>query len=272
MAKPKPKGWNSMSKAKQDAWKKANFDSSTKVTKAQLDKLRAEKTPEKAIAKYKNDPAMREALNRFYGKSRVGSVAPTTSTTTRPAGGPGAKMPGRPAGGPGAKIGGDGRVKKTSQSSTGTGVGMGNSRRPGNAGVGPNKSKSPNVSATGVALAGAAALAVIKGRGGPGAKPRRAITQGLKQIETGPKGKAAQEVARAKAAAAAKTKSGVKSPNKHKMAGAPKTNPRAEASKYAKKATARATAAKAGVSNKMKAQGAKIASSATSRYNSRGKK
>ncbi len=267
MAKPKPKGWNAMSKAKQDAWKKANFDSSTKVTEIQLDKLRAEKTPEKAIAKYKNDPTMREALNRFYGKSKVGSVTTTTTTPTTTRGGPGAKMPGRPAGGPGAKIGGDGRVKKTSQSSTGTGVGMGNSRRPGNAGVGPNKSKSPNVNATGVALAGAAALAVIKGRGGPGAKPRRAITQGLKQIETGPKGKAAQEVARAKAAAAAKTKSGVKSPNKHKMTDRPSNS-----GKAAMKTHAKHKAVKTGVANKMKAQGAKIASSATSRYNTRGKK
>ena len=113
MAKPKPKGWNAMSKTKQEAWKKANFDSSTKVTAAQLDKLRAEKTPEKAIAKYKNDPAMREALNRFYGKSRVGSATTTTTKTATPTvtrGGPGAKMPKRPAGGPGSRTGRDGRV------------------------------------------------------------------------------------------------------------------------------------------------------------------
>jgi hypothetical protein len=252
MAKPKPKGWNSMSKAKQDAWKKANFDSSTKVTSAQLDKLRAEKTPEKAIAKYKNDPAMREALNRFYGKSRVGSVTSTPSTA---AGGPGAKMPGRPQGGPGAKLGGDGRVKKTAQ----VNPGRGNTRGPANAGVGPNKSKSPNVTATGVALAGAAALAVAKGRGGPGAKPNRAITQGLKQIEAGPKGKA--DMAAAKKAAADKAK-------KTGRHAAPKTNPKMESLKYKKKTVAKRVAAKAGVANKMKAQGARIASSATSRYNS----
>lgn len=264
MAKPKPKGWNAMSKTKQDAWKKANFDSSTKVTAAQLDKLRAEKTPEKAIAKYKNDPAMREALNRFYGKTRVGSVTPTPSTQP---GGPGAKMPGRPAGGPGAKMpAADGRKPSPTKKPAGPPV-------RGKTPYVPPSGKKPNVTATGVAIAGAAALAAIKGvRGGPGAKPNRAISQGLKQIEAGPKGKAAQEIAKAKSAAAAKTKAGVKSPNKHKMTTSSKTNPRAEASKYVEKTTARASAAKAGVSNKMKAQGAKMASSATSRYNSRGKK
>lgn len=254
MAKPKPKGWNAMSKAKQDAWKKANFDSSTKVTTAQLDKLRAEKTPEKAIAKYKNDPAMREALNRFYGKSRVGSV----TATTPPSSGPGSKMPGRPAGGPGAKTGGDGRVKKTAQ----VNPGRGNTRGPANAGVGPNKSKSPNVSATGVALAGAAALAVAKGRGGPGAKPNRAITQGLKQIEAGPKGKADMAAAKQMAAAKAKAKA-----SKGKMTDRPSNSGRA-----ATATAGRHKAAKAGVKSKMKAQGARIASSAGSRYTSRGKK
>lgn len=116
MAKPKPKGWNAMSKAKQEAWKKENFSSATKVTSADLAKLRAEKTPEKAIAKYKNDPAMREALNRFYGKARVGQVTASSSPSTTKPGGPGAKMPKPPAGGPGSKTGRDGRVpasKKT---------------------------------------------------------------------------------------------------------------------------------------------------------------
>ena len=79
MAKPKPKGWSAMSKTQQEKWKKDNFSSSVKVTAADLAKLRAEKTPEKAIAKYKNDPKMREALNRFYGKARVGSVTGTGS-------------------------------------------------------------------------------------------------------------------------------------------------------------------------------------------------
>jgi len=118
MAKPKPKGWSAMSKTQQEKWKKDNFSSSVKVTAADLAKLRAEKTPEKAIAKYKNDPKMREALNRFYGKARVGSVTGTgsgSSSTTKP-GGPGAKMPKPPMGGPGSKTGRDGRVpasKKT---------------------------------------------------------------------------------------------------------------------------------------------------------------
>ena len=135
MAKPKPKGWNSMSKAKQDAWKKANFDKSTKVTEAQLTKLRQAGTPTAAIAKYKNDPAMREALNRFYGKDRV-SKAVGSSSSSSPAlagskgpvrGGPGAKMRPRPAGGPGARTGKDGRsstaVKKSSGPSVATQVG-----------------------------------------------------------------------------------------------------------------------------------------------------
>jgi hypothetical protein len=132
MAKPKPKGWNSMSKAKQDAWKKANFSSSVKVTEAQLDKLRAAKTPNAAIDKYKNDPAMREALNRFYGKARVDKAAGSTTTSsaatkTPTRGGPGAKMRPRPSGGPGARTGRDGRsstaVKKSSGPSVATQVG-----------------------------------------------------------------------------------------------------------------------------------------------------
>ena len=120
MAKPKPKGWSAMSKTQQEKWKKDNFSSSVKVTAADLAKLRAEKTPEKAIAKYKNDPAMREALNRFYGKARVGSVTGTgsgSSSTTKP-GGPGAKMPKPPMGGPGSKTGRDGRVPASEKTVT----------------------------------------------------------------------------------------------------------------------------------------------------------
>lgn len=95
-----------MTKAEMEAFKKKNFDKSKKVTEAQLDKLRKEGTPAKAIAKYKNDPAMREALNRFYGKDRVSKTAgsaPSSSTSSQ-RGGPGARMPKRPAGGPGAKM------------------------------------------------------------------------------------------------------------------------------------------------------------------------
>lgn len=104
--KPKPKGWNAMSKAKQDAWKKANFNSSVKVTEAQLNKLRAEKTPDRAIAKYKNDPAMREALNRFYGKSRVSSAGGSSGSGSGSGGensGPNRSSDNRYRGGPGAK-------------------------------------------------------------------------------------------------------------------------------------------------------------------------
>ena len=93
-----------MTKAQMEAFKKKNFDKSKKVSKDQLDKLRKEGTPDKAIAKYKNDPAMREALNRFYGKDRVSKAAGSTSTSGTVRGGPGAKMPKRPAGGPGAKM------------------------------------------------------------------------------------------------------------------------------------------------------------------------
>ena len=92
-----------MTKAQMEAFKKKNFDKTKKVSKDQLDKLRKEGTPEKAIAKYKNDPAMREALNRFYGKDRVSKAAGSSSSST-PSGGPGAKMPKRPSGGPGAKM------------------------------------------------------------------------------------------------------------------------------------------------------------------------
>ena len=109
-----------MTKAEMEAFKKKNFDLTKKVTEAQLNKLRKEGTPAQAIAKYKNDPSMREALNRFYGKKRVGEVV---ADPKRPSsglgavrGGPGAKMPKPPRGGPGSKTRRDGRVpasKKT---------------------------------------------------------------------------------------------------------------------------------------------------------------
>jgi hypothetical protein len=112
-----------MTKAEMEAFKKKNFDKSKKVTEAQLNKLRKEGSPDKAIAKYKNDPAMREALNRFYGKARVAKTAgsASSSSTSSQRGGPGAKMPKRPAGGPGAKMTArDGRgAKSGSKTSTG---------------------------------------------------------------------------------------------------------------------------------------------------------
>jgi len=231
--KPKPKGWNSLTKAQQEAWKKKNFDRSTKVTEAQLDKLRKEGTPTKAIAKYKNDPAMREALNRFYGKDRVTKAIGSGTGSTSTPGGPGSKMPGsmpkgsgpgntRPKtrpGGPGAKTGADGRM---SSSSTKKKSSMSNQDK--------------LMIAAGIAALGAGARRVKN------TKPNRAITQGLKQIEAGPKGKA--EMAKAKSAAAAKTKgkyaasgSSVKTPVTRTTPGkyaAPKTGNAAKLGKAAK--------------------------------------
>lgn len=83
-AKKKPSGWNSLTPAQQAAWKKKNFNMKVKVTEAQLNKLRAQGTPAKAIAKYKNDPSMREALNRFYGKARVDKAAPAKPVVKKP--------------------------------------------------------------------------------------------------------------------------------------------------------------------------------------------
>ena len=216
-----------MTKSEMDAFKKKNFDLTKKVTKVQLDKLRAEKTPEKAIAKYKNDPAMREALNRFYGKTRVGSVPATPSTSSQPSG-PGGKMPKRPAGGPGAKMGGDGRVVKKS-----------------------SRPSSPTAKPVNNAKAGAAAVGTVAVAAGAA----KAITKMDKK-----------DVANAKTAVGKHKKT--TSTAKH---ASPKANPRAEVSKYVKKTTARSAAAKAGVTNKMKAQGTKMMSSATSRYNKRSK-
>lgn len=205
-----------MTKAEMDAFKKKNFDLTKKVTKSQLDKLRAEKTPEKAIAKYKNDPTMTEALNRFYGKTRVGSV---TVTPVKPVTGPGGKMPARPAGGPGAKGGSDGRKP------------MSSTKKP----VGPSTGKAA------AAAGGAVAVAAV-------------AAKGMTKMDK-------KDVANAKQAAGRHAKT---SGPKH---AAPKTNPKAEVSKYVKKTTGKRAAAKQGVTNKMKAQGARIASSASSRYN-----
>ena len=130
MATPKkPTGWNALTKAQQEAWKKKNFDRSTKVTEAQLNKLRKEGTPTKAIAKYKSDPSMREALNRFYGKDRVNAIAGTAANNkpkgTLPKGsGPGNTRPNPKRGGPGAKTGKDGRMSSSTKKKSGPSVGM----------------------------------------------------------------------------------------------------------------------------------------------------
>lgn len=209
-----------MTKAEMDAFKKKNFDLTKKVTEAQLNKLRAEKTPEKAIAKYKNDPSMTEALNRFYGKARVGSV---TVASSAPKGkGPGNTRPKPPQGkGPGAT--------RTPSSSTAKPVG--------------SVSTGKALGAVGAVAGGAVGIAAVA----------------AKKMDK-------KDVANAKAAAGKHKKT--TSAGKH---AGPKANPRAEVSKYVKKTTAKRAVAKQGVTNKMKAQGAKMMSSATSRYNKRSK-
>jgi hypothetical protein len=113
-------------------WKKKNFNMNVKVTEAQLDKLRKEGTPTKAIAKYKNDPKMREALNRFYGKDRINKAIGSGTGSTKPPGGPGSTMTSKPpkgsgpgytrqnprSGGPGAKTGKDGRTSANTKTIT----------------------------------------------------------------------------------------------------------------------------------------------------------
>jgi hypothetical protein len=183
--KKKPTGWNSLTKAQQEAWKKKNFDRSTKVTEAQLNKLRKEGTPTKAIAKYKGDPSMREALNRFYGKDRVNAIAGTAANNkskgTPPKGsgpkgsGPGYTRKTPVPGGPGAKTGKDGRMSSSTKKKSGL----------------TNQEKL--MLATGGAALG---VAVLKGKD---KKP--------KAIGPGPIGRAQMnEAAAAKRAAAAKTK------------------------------------------------------------------
>jgi hypothetical protein len=207
-----------MTKAEMDAFKKKNFDLTKKVTEAQLNKLRAEKTPEKAIAKYKNDPAMREALNRFYGKTRVGNVTATPSSSLPKGKGPGNTRPKPPMG-----------------------KGPGNTRKPSSSTAKPVGSVSTGkaLGAVGAVAGGAVGVAAIA----------------AKKMDK-------KDVANAKAAAGKHRKT----PSGPKHAG-PKANPRAEVSKYVKKSTAKRAAAKQGVTNKMKAQGTKIMSSAGSRYN-----
>lgn len=114
MATPKkPSGWNSLSKAQQDAWKKKNFNMKVKVTEAQLNKLRAQKTPDRAIAKYKNDPSMLEALYRFYGKARVNKFVPGKPGNSTPSP-KSPKSPNQPMPKPSTKMGPDvkGRFNK----------------------------------------------------------------------------------------------------------------------------------------------------------------
>jgi hypothetical protein len=193
MAKPKPKGWNSMSKAKQDAWKKANFDSSTKVTEAQLAKLRQAGTPTKAITKYANDPSMREALNRFYGKDKVNAVkqspaATGSGTKVPPRGGPGAKMTPRPSGGPGAKMTArDGRSSTAVKKSAGPSVGKQAAAAVGATAIGGAAVRAITMADKKKKVAGKhAATAVAKGK----AKGRHVATAASKTAKTVGKHKA----------------------------------------------------------------------------------
>ena len=118
-------------------WKKKNFNMNVKVTEAQLNKLRKEGTPTKAIAKYKDDPKMREALNRFYGKDRVNKAIGSGTGSSNPkkpnlppGKGPGNTRPKPPAGkGPGytrpKSPTGPNKGEGSSSSSVGKGVAAG---------------------------------------------------------------------------------------------------------------------------------------------------
>jgi hypothetical protein len=130
-----------------------------KVSEATVQKLR-KGTMAGNLAKAKGaSPEMREALIRFYGVKRVndaiGKTGPgsvkkpkpftpsgnsredrKSTSSPKPTGGPGAKMPKRPAGGPGAKMTArDGRpgAKKTTTRPSGTiagaAKGSGNTKR-----------------------------------------------------------------------------------------------------------------------------------------------
>jgi hypothetical protein len=65
-------------------WKAQNFDKSIKVSEATIQGLRAGKTFEGNVAKFKNGSTaeQREAMNRFYGKSRVNTALGSSVTST----------------------------------------------------------------------------------------------------------------------------------------------------------------------------------------------
>ena len=71
---------------------KGTYDRSIKVSEAQIQKLRDAKTRDAAIKKYGADPAMQEALNRFYSKSVVDAkkkafgIGSSVGTSSRPNG------------------------------------------------------------------------------------------------------------------------------------------------------------------------------------------
>jgi len=88
MAKKKS-GWDGLSASQQSNFKATNFNKSIKVSESTIQGLRAGKTFEGNVAKFKTGATaeQREAMNRFYGKSRVdtalgSSVAPLNKTYT----------------------------------------------------------------------------------------------------------------------------------------------------------------------------------------------
>lgn len=81
MAKKKS-GWNSLTPTQQANWKAENFSKSIKVSESTIKGLRAGKTFEGNVAKFKNGATAeeREAMNRFYGKTRVNTALGSTVT------------------------------------------------------------------------------------------------------------------------------------------------------------------------------------------------
>lgn len=69
-------GWNSLSASQQSDFKAKNFDKSIKVSESTIQGLRDGKTFEGNVAKFKSGMTaeQREAMNRFYGKNRVGAA------------------------------------------------------------------------------------------------------------------------------------------------------------------------------------------------------
>jgi len=69
-------GWNSLSSSQKSDFKAKNFDKSIKVSESTIQGLRAGKTFEGNVAKFKGGMTaeQREAMNRFYGKNRVGAA------------------------------------------------------------------------------------------------------------------------------------------------------------------------------------------------------
>jgi hypothetical protein len=90
MAKKKS-GWDGLSASQQKSFKATNFNTSVKVSESTIQGLRAGKTFEGNVAKFKTGATaeQREAMNRFYGKSRVDTalgspVASVNKTYTSP--------------------------------------------------------------------------------------------------------------------------------------------------------------------------------------------